>query len=1094
MSGLDLVIRGGTVIDGTGAEGRIADVGIAGDRVVEVGRIAGKGVREIDAEGHAVTPGFIDAHTHMDAQIFWDGLGTNSCWHGITSVVMGNCGFSIAPMRKGQQHLVARNLERAEDISGAAMNAGIDWRWEGFDEYLDVIEALPKGINYTAYVGHSALRTWAMGERAFEEEASEDDLRAMKGQLARALDAGAAGFSTSRSAGHETSDDRPVASRLANRREVSALVNTMKGRTGAMFELAHEIVMPGTPEGDEYFGWLCDLAVESGVTTTFGVLGFVWRKQLAMMEDVARRGGRMVGQGSSRGVNTVSSFRTVMPFDRLPVWSEFRQRPIEAQKAGLADPATRAALEDAVINAVYGRAIGAEARPPEWDKTWVYDTPLPPWRTLAAVAAERGVHPITALIDIALANDLDTFIMQPLTMSTDEETVEVLRDPRMIMTFSDAGRACRADRGRLYPEPPDRLLLPGKAAAVAAGGGAHDDRAGRQRLEPGRSRRDPRRVNRRHQRVRSTHLRSRNARSRLRPAGRRAPAGAEVQRDEGNAGRGRGADRRRRAHRCAARPADPAQGLSLHFDYIIVGGGSAGCVLANRLSEDPKVTVALLEAGPGDAHPYVHMPRGVGKLMAMPSHMYHYRTQPEAGNGQTPDMWLRGKVLGGSSSVNGMVWVRGQPGDWDDMAAAAGDDWSWQHIARAYETIEHHQLGPGPARGGGGPLRISLPTWKTELTEAINQAGAAMGWPIKEDVNAPDDGEGVGYMPRTIWKGKRQSAAVAFLDPVRSRANLTVITGAVTDHIAFDGKRAVGVEYIRNGERRQVQARREVLLCAGAIASPGVLERSGIGNPDVLEPLGIPLIHASPQVGENASEHRAMRMQWRIRKPLSYNRDYEGLKLYWNVIRYYLTGEGPMSVAAIDMRAAFRSSPERNRADIQSQFGLFSWDMSGKAGGSGLEREHGFCAVFSPITPASTGSIHIASRDPGQFPVITANYGTAAQDRAVTVAATRILRRFAQQEPLASLIERETLPGPQAQSDDEILACLDRFGSAGMHTVGSCRMGRDAASVVDPELRVRGVEGLRVMDASVMPAIPAGNTNGPVMAMAWRAAEVIRRG
>jgi N-acyl-D-amino-acid deacylase len=439
MSGLDLVIRGGTVIDGTGAEGRIADVGIAGDRVVEVGRIAGKGAREIDAEGHAVTPGFIDAHTHMDAQIFWDGLGTNSCWHGITSVVMGNCGFSIAPMRKGQQHLVARNLERAEDISGAAMNAGIDWRWEGFDEYLDVIEALPKGINYAAYVGHSALRTWAMGERAFEEEASEDDLRAMQGQLARALDAGAAGFSTSRSAGHETSDDRPVASRLANRREVSALVNTMKGRTGAMFELAHEIVMPGTPEGDEYFGWLCDLAVESGVTTTFGVLGFVWRKQLAMMEDVARRGGRMVGQGSSRGVNTVSSFRTVMPFDRLPVWSEFRQRPIEAQKAGLADPATRAALEDAVINAVYGRAIGAEARPPEWDKTWVYDTPLPPWRTLADVAAERGVHPITALIDIALANDLDTFIMQPLTMSTDEETVEVLRDPRMIMTFSDAG-------------------------------------------------------------------------------------------------------------------------------------------------------------------------------------------------------------------------------------------------------------------------------------------------------------------------------------------------------------------------------------------------------------------------------------------------------------------------------------------------------------------------------------------------------------------------------------------------------------------------------------------------------------------------------
>jgi choline dehydrogenase-like flavoprotein len=530
------------------------------------------------------------------------------------------------------------------------------------------------------------------------------------------------------------------------------------------------------------------------------------------------------------------------------------------------------------------------------------------------------------------------------------------------------------------------------------------------------------------------------------------------------------------------------------YDYIIIGGGSAGCVLASRLSADPAVSVCLLEAGPGDAHPYVHMPRGVGKLMAMPTHMYHYLTQPEPHNNQTPDMWLRGKVLGGSSSVNGMVWVRGQPADWDDLAAATSDDWNWEQISRCYETIEGHQLGPGPTRGGSGPVRISLPTWKTELTEAINQAGAKMGWPIKDDVNAPDDGEGVGYMPRTIWKGKRQSAAVAFLNPVRSRPNLTVITGAVTNHVMFEGKRAVGVDYVQNGEHKQAGARREVLLCAGAIASPGVLERSGVGNPEVLEKFGIPLVHAQPQVGENASEHRAMRMQWRIKKPLSYNRDYEGLKLYWNVIRYYLTGEGPMSVAAIDMRAAFRSSPERNRANIQSQFGLFSWDVSGNPGSSGLEREHGFCSVFNPITPVSTGSIHIASRDPNQFPIITANYGAAAEDRAVMVAATRILRRFAEQEPLASLIESETLPGAQAQSDEEILACLDKYGNAGMHTVGSCRMGKDAASVVDPELRVRGLEGLRVMDASVMPAIPSGNTNGPVMAMAWRAAEVIQRG
>lgn len=439
MSGLDLVIRGGSVIDGTGAPERLADVGIAGGRIVELGRISGRGKREIDAEGQAVTPGFIDGHTHMDAQMHWDPIGTNSCWHGVTSVVMGNCGFSIAPMRPGQQHLVARNLERAEDISGAAMDAGITWSWEHFDEYLDVVDALPKGINYAAYVGHSALRTWAMGERGFEEEASVDDLAAMQAQLKRALDAGAAGFSTSRSIAHETSDDRPVASRLAARSEVAALVGTMSGRRGAMFELAHELLMPGTPEGDDYFGWLADLAVESGVTTTFGVLGHAWRLQLDLLASVKRRGGQMVGQGHSRGVNTVGSFRAVLPFDKLPVWEAFRRRPLAEQLAGLKDPTTREALEDAVRNAVYGRIVGAEARPPQWDRFWIYDTPLPPWRTMAEVAAERGVHPITALIDIAIASDLDALFMQPLTSCPDEETVTLLRDPNMVMTFSDAG-------------------------------------------------------------------------------------------------------------------------------------------------------------------------------------------------------------------------------------------------------------------------------------------------------------------------------------------------------------------------------------------------------------------------------------------------------------------------------------------------------------------------------------------------------------------------------------------------------------------------------------------------------------------------------
>jgi choline dehydrogenase-like flavoprotein len=335
---------------------------------------------------------------------------------------------------------------------------------------------------------------------------------------------------------------------------------------------------------------------------------------------------------------------------------------------------------------------------------------------------------------------------------------------------------------------------------------------------------------------------------------------------------------------------------------------------------------------------------------------------------------------------------------------------------------------------------------------------------------------------------------VAFLDPVRHRPNLSVITGAVTDRVLFAGGRAIGVEFTQAGKPRQIGARREVLLCAGAVASPGVLERSGVGDPERLAALGIPLVHANRAVGENVSEHRAMRMQWRINKPLSYNRAYEGWRLGWNVLRYYLTGGGPMAVAAIDMRAAFRSRPELDRADIQIQFGLYSWDLAGAGRGSGLEREHGFCAVINPITPLSTGSIHIASRDPRQFPVITANYVSAAQDREALIGAARTLRRFAQQQPLAGLISQEVLPGQAAQSDEDILACLNRYGNAGMHTVGSCRMGRDAASVVDSALRVRGVEALRVIDASVLPMIPAGNTNAPVMAVAWRAAEIIPRG
>jgi N-acyl-D-aspartate/D-glutamate deacylase len=319
------------------------------------------------------------------------------------------------------------------------MNAGIDWRWEGFDQFLDVIDELPKGINYAGYVGHSALRTWAMGERAFEERASAKDLEAMSGELRRALDAGAMGLSTSRSDAHETSDERPVASRLADWEEVRTLVGQMKGRSGAMFELANETLPVEAEAVKAYYGRLADITRESGVTTTFGVLGATWRHQLEALDAAAAAGARFVGQTHSRGVTTLLSFKTRTPFDRLPVWAEFRKQPLEAQTAGLRDPEMRERLVRAVKEAVYGRAVGAEARAPDWEKLYLYDKPLPPFPSLAELAQARGVHPIEVLLDEALARDLDAFFIQPITLGDPDALIAMMRHPRTVMTFSDSG-------------------------------------------------------------------------------------------------------------------------------------------------------------------------------------------------------------------------------------------------------------------------------------------------------------------------------------------------------------------------------------------------------------------------------------------------------------------------------------------------------------------------------------------------------------------------------------------------------------------------------------------------------------------------------
>jgi N-acyl-D-aspartate/D-glutamate deacylase len=440
----DLVIRGGTVVDGSGLPRYRADVGIQGDRIARIGTIHGRGREEVDARHQVVAPGFIDGHTHMDAQVAWDPLGTCSCWHGVTSVVMGNCGFTLAPCRPHERHLVVRNLERAEDIPAEAMQAGIDWTWETYAQYLDAVARWPKGINYAGYVGHSALRTYAMGERAFSEPATAEDLAVMKRELADALAAGAVGFTTSRTRNHETADRRPVASRVADWNEVRALVQVMGDLGGGIFEIAGEDTGRDPDRQRDYLQRLRDLAVETGVPVTWGMFSSrfapeMWRAYFAMLEETAQAGGRMFAQVHSRSLSVVLSFETRLPFDRLPEWRDVRSRPLDEQRTLLRDAEVRRRLIKAAAQAEYGRGTGADARKPDYEWTMLMEDPCGPHRSIGEIARERGVDPVEALIDVALERDLKALFVQPLFNENFDHVLEMMRHPRSVVTFSDSG-------------------------------------------------------------------------------------------------------------------------------------------------------------------------------------------------------------------------------------------------------------------------------------------------------------------------------------------------------------------------------------------------------------------------------------------------------------------------------------------------------------------------------------------------------------------------------------------------------------------------------------------------------------------------------
>lgn len=436
MTDYDLVVRGGTVVDGTGMPAYRADVAVDGDRIVRIGRVPGRGAEEVDATGLVVTPGFIDGHTHMDAQVFWDESGSCSCWHGVTTVVMGNCGFTIAPVRSGAEELAVRSIERSEDISAAAMAAGVPWGWSTFASYLDALDAVPKGINYAANIGHSALRTFVMGERGFHEPSTDDELDAMRTELGDALRAGAWGFSTSRTVHHMTPAGDPVASRAADWHEVVELVRTMGALGVGTFQMVED---PPTPERRaERDAELVRLAAESGVPFLIGATGSSSRP-IELIQATLAAGGRMTGMTHPRGIGTMSSFRSQLPFDSIPEWAEARAAGEDAFVAALRDPTARRRLVAAARDAVYADTFGGEARPPDFERMRVLDSPVPPHRTVAEVAAERGVHPVEAMIDLALEADLDLFFVQNNLPFDTEAVRDVMRSPHTVMTFSDAG-------------------------------------------------------------------------------------------------------------------------------------------------------------------------------------------------------------------------------------------------------------------------------------------------------------------------------------------------------------------------------------------------------------------------------------------------------------------------------------------------------------------------------------------------------------------------------------------------------------------------------------------------------------------------------
>jgi choline dehydrogenase len=527
------------------------------------------------------------------------------------------------------------------------------------------------------------------------------------------------------------------------------------------------------------------------------------------------------------------------------------------------------------------------------------------------------------------------------------------------------------------------------------------------------------------------------------------------------------------------------------YDYIVVGAGSAGCVVAGRLVAEAGARVLLIEAGGHDWHPAYRIPKLMRFTLNNERLSWCYETLPFGPNRQT-ETWPRGKTLGGSSAINGLIWSRGSAADFDGIERLGNPGWGWPAILAAYRAMEDHSLGASEMRGSGGPLTITISTEPVDLVEEAMASAACMGVKRMDDVNSSDE-ERIGYAPGNIRNGLRCSAARAFIAPVRDRPELEVALRSRAVELLFEGDRAIGVR--THGRGRKVtdyRASCEVILALGSIATPQLLELSGIGSPRVLEAAGIRVRVAQPAVGERLHEHRAVSVQWRLRERRGYNHGLRTpVRQALTGARYLATRRGVLALPAYDVLGFCKTQPELERPDGMFLFSPLSIEKDVPMPEALPEAQPGASVAGCILRPDSQGSVHIRAADPYQNPALDPGYLTTEHDRRVTAGLVRKMRQLASDGPLAEQIAHETFPGPEYQTDDELADHVLTHGNTGYHSVATCAMGSADTHVVDPALRVRGVDALRIVDASIIPVMPASNTNAPVMAMAWHAADVI---